>query len=327
MFPAASFVARAQPYPGRPVRIVVSFAAGGPDDIIARLIGRWLSERFGQQFIVENRPGAGGNIGAEMVVRAAPDGYTLLLVQTTNAINAMLYDRLNFDFIRDIVPVAAIVRLPLVMVVNPSVPTKTVSEFIGYAKANPGKLNMASPGIGTPGHVAGELFKKMAGVEMLHVPYKGAAPALTDLLSGEAQVFFGYASGPIEHIRAGTLRALAVTTTTRTDVLPEVPSMGDFVPGYEASGWQGIGAPKSTPTEVIERLNKEINAALAEPQMRAQIAGLGGAPLPMTPAEFSRLIADDAQKWGMVIRAAHIKAECTGPTFDKRPQRIAAQGH
>jgi tripartite-type tricarboxylate transporter receptor subunit TctC len=301
--------ARADTYPSRRVRIVVSFAAGGPDDIIARLIGRSLSERLSQQFIVENRPGAGGNIGAELVVRAAPDGYTLLLIQTTNAINETLYDTLNFDFIRDIVPVAGIVRLPLVMVVNPSFPAKTVPEFIRYAKANPGKLNMASAGIGTTGHVAGELFKKMAGIEMLHVPYKGAAPAITDLLGGQAQVFFGYTSGPVEHIRAGTLRALAVTTATRTEVLPEVPTAGEFVPGYEASGWQGIGAPRNTPTEVIERLNKEINAMLADPQTRARIADLGVTPLPMTPAAFGRLIADDAQKWGKVIRAAHIKAD------------------
>jgi tripartite-type tricarboxylate transporter receptor subunit TctC len=302
--------ARTDTYPSRRrVRIVVSFAAGGPDDIIAGLIGRSLSQRLSQQFIVENRPGAGGNIGAELVVRAAPDGYTLLLIQTTNAINETLYDTLNFDFIRDIVPVAGIVRLPLVVVVNPSFPAKTVPEFIRYAKANPGKLNMASAGIGTTGHVAAELFKKMAGIEMLHVPYKGAAPAITDLLGGRAQVFFGYTSGPIEHIRAGTLRALAATTATRTEVLAEVPTAGEFVPGYEASGWQGIGAPRNTPTEVIERLNKEINAALADPQTKVRIADLGVTPLPMTPAAFSRLIADDAQKWGKVIRAADIEAE------------------
>jgi tripartite-type tricarboxylate transporter receptor subunit TctC len=301
--------AGADTYPSRRVRIVVSFAAGGPDDSIARLMGRSLSERLSQQFIVENRPGAAGNIGAELVVRAAPDGYTLLLIQTTNAINKTLYDALNFDFVRDIIPVAGIVRLPLVMVVNPSFPAKTLAEFIRYAKANPGKLNMASGGTGTTGHVAGELFKNMAGIEMLHVPYKGAAPAITGLLGGQAQVFFGYISGPIGHIRAGTLRALAVTTATRTEALPEVPAAGEFVPGYEASGWQGIGTPRNTPTEVVERLNKEINAALADPQTKARIADLGVSPLPMTPAEFSRLIADDVQKWGKVIQAAHIKAE------------------
>jgi tripartite-type tricarboxylate transporter receptor subunit TctC len=307
--PVLPRVAVAQSYPSRPVHLIVGYSPGGPDDIIARLIGRRLSERLGQQFIVENRPGASGNIAAELTVKAPPDGYTLLLIQTTNAINVTLYNAINFDFTRDIIPVAGIVRLPLVMVVNPLFPAKTVSEFIGYAKANPGKLNMASAGIGTPSHVAGELFKKSAGIEMLHVPYKGAAPALTDLLGGQAQVFFGYASGPIEHIRAGTLRALAVTTATRTEVLPEVPTVGEFVPGYEASGWQGIGAPRSMPTEIIEKLNKEINAALADPQMKARIADLGVAPLPMTPAEFSRLIADDAQKWGKVIQAANIKPE------------------
>ena len=235
-------------YPARPVRLVVGFSPGGPDDILARLMGQWLSARLGQPFVIENRPGASGNIATEVVVKAPPDGYTILLIQTVNAINATLYPNLSFNFARDIAPVASIVRLPLVMVVNPSVPAKTVPEFIAYAKANPGKINMASPGIGTPGHVAGELFKKMAGIEMLHVPYKGAAPALVDLLGAQAQVFFGYLSGPIEHIRAGALRALAVTTATRSDALPELLTIGDFVPGYEASGWQGIGAPQKHST-------------------------------------------------------------------------------
>jgi tripartite-type tricarboxylate transporter receptor subunit TctC len=307
--PAFPQIASALVYPARPVRLVVGFSAGGPDDIIARLMGRWLSEHFGQPFIIENRPGAGGNIGTEATVRASPDGYTLLLIQTVNAINATLYPNLNFNFIRDIAPVASITRAPLVMVVNPSLPAKTVPEFIAYAKANPGKINMASPGIGTPGHVAGELFKKMAGIEMLHVPYKGAAPAINDLLSGQAQVFFGYTSGPIEHIRGGALRALAVTSAVRLEALPEVPTVGDFVPGYEASGWQGIGAPQNTPAEVIDKLNREINAALADPNMKARLADLGGIPMPMVPADFGKLIADEADKWGKVIRAANIKAE------------------
>jgi tripartite-type tricarboxylate transporter receptor subunit TctC len=296
-------------YPARPVHIVVSFAAGGPDDIMARLMGQWLSEHFGQPFIIENRPGAAGIIGTEVVVRAPPDGYMLLLIQTVNAINTTLYPSLSFNFTRDIAPVASIVRLPLIMVVNPSVPAKTVPEFISYAKANPGKINMASPGIGTPGHVAGELFKKMAGIDMLHVPYKGAAPAITDLLGGQAQVFFGYMSGPIEHIRAGALRALAVTTATRSEALPEVPTVGDFLPGYEASGWQGIGAPRNMPTEIIEKLNKEINAALIDPRMKTRINDLGGAVFAGSPADFGKIIAADTEKWAQVIKSANIKPE------------------
>jgi tripartite-type tricarboxylate transporter receptor subunit TctC len=307
--PAVSRIAWAQTYPTRPVHIVVGFAAGGPDDIVARLMGRWLSEGLGQPLVIENRPGAGGNIAAEAVVRAPPDGHTLLLTQTVNAINATLYEKLNFNFIRDIAPIAGIIRLPLVMVVNRSFPAKTVPEFIAYAKANPGKMNMASPGIGTPGHVAGELFKRMTGIEMLHVPYKGAAPALTDLLGGQVQVFFGYTSGAIEHIRAGALRALAVTTANRLDALPEIPTVGEFLPDYEASGWEGIGAPKNTPAEIIDKLNTEINAGLADPKIKARLADLGGTVLPGSPADFGKLIADETEKWGNVIRAANIKPE------------------
>ena len=260
-------LAMALDYPSQPVRLIVRFAAGGPDDIVARLMGRWLSERLGKQFFIENRPGAGGNIATEVVVRAPADGYTLLLLNSVNAINATLYENLNFNFIRDIAPVASIDRLPLVMVVNPSFPAKTVPEFIAYAKANPGKINMASAGIGSTGHVAGELFKKMTDIDMVHVPYnRGAAPALTDLLGGQVQVFFGFESGSIEYIRAGKLRALAVTTATRSEALPEVPAVGEFVPGYEASGWQGVGAPKNTPADVINKLNNEINAHSSIPR-------------------------------------------------------------
>ena len=248
--------------------MIVGFAAGGAADILARLMGQWLSERLGQPFVIENRPGAGGNIGTEAVVRAPPDGYTLLLVSASNAINATLYDKLNFNFIRDIAPVAGIIRVPIVMVVNPSVPAKTVPEFIAYAKANPGKLNMASAGIGAPAHVAGELFKMMAGVDMVHVPYRGAAPALTDLLGGQVQVMFAPLSSSIEYIKAGKLRALAVTTATRSEALPDIPTVGEFVPGYEASTWSGVGAPKDTPAEIVEKLNKEINAASPIPRSR-----------------------------------------------------------
>ena len=264
--PAVSRIAWAQAYPTRPVRIIVGFAAGGAADIIARLIGQWLSERLGQPFVIENRPGAGSNIATEAVVRAPPDGYTLLLVGTANAINATLYDKLNFNFIRDIAPVAGIIRVPNVMVVNPSVPAKTVPEFIAYAKANPGKINMASGGIGTAAHVSGELFKMMAGVDMVHVPYRGAAPALTDLLGGQVQVMFASMPSSIEHIRAGKLRALAVTTATRSEALPDIPTVGEFVPGYEASAWYGVGAPKDTPAEIVDKLNKEINAASPIPR-------------------------------------------------------------
>jgi tripartite-type tricarboxylate transporter receptor subunit TctC len=307
--PATSRVARAQAYPTRPVRIVAATAPGGLPDILARLIGPWLSGRLGQQFVVENRPGGGSNIGTEAVVRAPPDGYTLLLVSTTNAINATLYDKLNFNFIRDIAPVAGITRMPTVMVVNPSVPAKTIPEFIAYAKANPGKINLGSPGVGTPGHVSGELFKMMAGVDLVHVPYRGGGPVMTDLLGGQVQVLFGSTSLTIEQIRAGKLRPLAVTTTTRWEGLPDIPTVDDFVSGYEASAWAGFGAPKNTPTEIVEKLNSEINAGLADPKIKARLADLGGTPLPGSPADFAKLIADDTEKWAKVIRAANIKAE------------------
>jgi tripartite-type tricarboxylate transporter receptor subunit TctC len=307
--PAVSRIARAQAYPTRPGRIIVGFAAGSAADINARLIGQWLSERLRQQFIIENRPGAGGNIGTEAVVRAPPDGHTLLAVATPSAINATLYDKLNFNFMRDIAPVAAISREANVILVNPSVPAKTVPEFIAYAKANAGKINYASPGNGTAGHVSGELFKMMAGVNMVHVPYRGGAPALIDLLGGQVQVFLGGISGSIEYIRAGRLRALAVTTATRSEALPDIPTLGDFLRGYESSAWNGIGAPKDSPAEVIEKLNKEINAALADPKFKARLADLGGTPLSGSPADFSKLISDETEKWGKVVKFAGIKAE------------------
>jgi tripartite-type tricarboxylate transporter receptor subunit TctC len=307
--PAVSRVARAQAYPTRPVRIIVPYAPGGAPDIIARLLGPWLSERLGQQFIVENRPGGGSNIGTEVVVRAPPDGYTLLLISTTNVINATLYDKLNFDFINDIVPVAGITRFPVVMVVNPSVPAKTIPELIAYAKANPGKINLGSPGIGTPGHVAGELFKMMAGVDMVHVPYRGGAAVMTDLLGGQVQVLFGSTSLTIEQIRAGKLRALAVTTDTPWEGLPDIPTVGDFVPGYEASTVFGFGVPKNTPAAIIDKLNKETNVSLVDTKLKAQFVDLGGTALIGSPAEFAKLIADDTEKWGKVIRAAKIKPD------------------
>jgi tripartite-type tricarboxylate transporter receptor subunit TctC len=307
--PAVSRVARAQAYPTRPVRIIVGFPAGGSGDILTRLMGQWLSDRLGQQFIIENRPGAGSNIAAEAVVKAAPDGYTLYLSSSPNAISATLYDNLNFNFIRDIAPVASISISPLVMEVNPSVPAKTVPEFVAYAKANSGKLNMASNGNGTTSHLAGELFKMMTGVNMLHVPYRGAAPALTDLIGGQVQVMFDIMASSIEHIRAGKLRALAVTTATRSEALPDVPTVGDFLLGYEANLWSGFGAPKNTPAEIVVKLNKEINAGLADPRMKARLADLGATVLALSSADFGKLIADDTEKWGKVIRAANIKPE------------------
>ena len=307
--PAVSRFAWAQAYPARPVHWIVGFPAGGPNDIVARSMGQWLSDRIGQPLIVENRPGAGSNIGTEVVVRALPDGYTLLMVAPPNAINATLYNNLNFNFIHDIAPVAGIIRTPLVMEVNPSFPPKTVPEFIAYAKANPGKINMASAGNGTSAHVAGELFKMMAGIDMVHVPYKGSASALTDLLGGQVQVYFDQISSSIEHIRAGKLRALAVTTTTRSAALPDIPIVGDFVPGYEASAWGGIGAPRNTPVEIIDKLNKEINAALADPTMKSRLAELGGTVLPGSPADFGKLIADETEKWAKVVKFAGIKPE------------------
>jgi tripartite-type tricarboxylate transporter receptor subunit TctC len=307
--PAVSRFAWAQAYPSRPVRIVAPTAPGGAPDILARLIGPWLSGRLGQQFVVENRPGGGSNIGTEAVVRAPPDGYTLLLVSTTNAINATLYEKLNYNFIRDIMPVAGIIRFPLVMVVNPSVPAKTVPEFTAYAKAKPGKINLGSPGIGTPPHVAGELFKMMAGVDLVHVPYRGGGPVMTDLLGGQVQVLFGSTSLTIEQIRAGKLRPLAVTTATRWEGLPDIPTVNDFVSGYEASAVFGLGAPKNTPAEIIDTLNKEINAALADPKMKARLADLGGTVLAGSPADFGKLIAEETEKWGKVVKFSGAKPE------------------
>jgi tripartite-type tricarboxylate transporter receptor subunit TctC len=307
--PAVSRFARAQGYPSRPVRFIVTFAAGGSPDIIARLIGQWLSERLGQPIIVENRPGAAGNIGTEIGVRAPPDGYTLLMALSVNAINATLYENLNFNFIRDSAPVASIASTPLIMEVNPSVPAKTVPEFIAYAKAHPGEISFASAGTGTGSHIAGELFKMMAGVDMVHVPYRSGGPAVTNLLAGQVQVLFNPPLASIAHIRAGRLRALAVTTATRSDALPDVPTVGEFVPGYEASTWYGVGVPKKTPAEIVDKLNKEINAALADPGMKARIVDLGGDALVLSPADFGRLIADETEKWGKVIRAVNIRPE------------------
>jgi tripartite-type tricarboxylate transporter receptor subunit TctC len=305
--PAVSHVAWAQAYPTRPVRLIATNAAGGASDTFARLIGQWLSERLGQQFVIDNRPGGGSNIGTEAVVRAPADGYTLLLVAPANAINATLYDRLNFNFIRDIAPIASISRESSTLVVNPSVPAKTIPEFIAYAKANPGKLNMASPGIGTGAHLAGELFKMMAGIDIVHVPYRGGGPALTDLLGGQVQVTFANIQTSIQHIRSGKLRALAVTTAARSAALPDIPTIGEFVPGYEASSVYGVGAPRNTPAEIVERLNREINAGLADAKMRARLAELGGVVLPGSPGEFGKLIADETEKWGKVVKFAGIK--------------------
>ena len=307
--PAAARVARAQVYPTRPVRIVVPFAPGGSTDIIARLIGQWLSERLGQPFVIENRPGAGSNIGTEVVVKAPPDGYTLLLVGASSAINATLYEKLNFNFLRDITSVAGIISIPFIMAVNPSVPAKTVSEFIAYAKVNPSKVNMGSGGNGTAGHLSGELFKMMAGVNMIHVPYRGEALALTDLLGGQVQVMFGTMPASIEYIRAGKLRPLAVTTASRLEALPDIPTVGEFVAGYEASGWQGLGAPKNTPADIVDKLNKEVNTGLVDPKFKARLADLGGIVLAGSPVDFGKFIADETEKWGKVIRAANIKAE------------------
>jgi tripartite-type tricarboxylate transporter receptor subunit TctC len=301
--------ASADNYPARPVRIVAGFAAGGGVDITARLIGQWLADRLGQSFVIENRAGAGGNIGTEAVVNAAPDGYTLLLATVPNAVNASLYEKLNFNFIRDIAPIAGIIRVPMVILLNPSVPVKTVPEFIGYAKANPGKINMASAGNGSAPHMAGELFKMMAGVNLIHIPYRGQGPALMDLLGGDVQVLFATAPGTTDYIKTGKLRALAVTSAARAEVLPELPTVADFVPGYEASQWYGLSAPRNTSTEIVGRLNREINAAIADPAMKARLAALGGEPLPGSSAEFGRLIADETEKWGKVVRAAGIKPE------------------
>jgi len=307
--PVVPRIAMAQAFPTRPVRIVVPFAAGGATDIIARLIGQWLSERLGQQFVIENRPGAGSNIGTEMVVNAPPDGYTLLQVGASSAINATLYEKLSFNFLRDIAPVSGIISIPFIMAVNPSFPAKTVSEFIAYARANPGKVNMASGGNGTAGHLSGELFKMMAGINMVHVPYRGEAPALTDMLGGQVQAMFGTMPASIEYVRAGKLRPLAVTSARRSELLPDLPTVGDFVPGYETSAWQGIGAPKNTPAEIINKFNKEINAGLADPKIKTRVADMGGTVLAGSPADFDKLIADETEKWGQVVKFSGAKPD------------------
>ena len=307
--PALPRIAKAQAYPSRPVRIIVGFGAGGTPDINARLIAQWLSERLGQQFIIENRPGAGGNIAAEAAMRAPADGHTLLWVNAANAVSATLYDKLNFNLIRDIAPVAGVTHGPQVMEVIPSFPAKTVPEFIAYAKANPGKINMASSGTGNLSHVSGELFKMMTGVELLHVPYRGAGPALNDLLSGQMHVMFDAMPSSVGHIRAGRLHPLAVTTAMRWEGLPDIPTVGDFVAGYETSVWSGIGAPRNTPTEIVDRLNKEINAGLADSKIKARLLDLGGMVLAGSPADFGKLIADETEKWGKVIKFAGIKPE------------------
>ena len=309
VLPAVSRIAWAQAYPSRPVRIIAPTGPAGAPDILARLIAPWLSERLGQQFVVENRPGSGNNIGTEVVVRAPPDGYTLLIVSSSNTINATLYDKLNFVFLRDIAPVAGLISLPFVMVVNPSVPAKTVAELAAYAKANPGKISFGSPGIGTPGHVAGELFKIIAGIEMIHVSYRGGGAVMTDLLGGQVQVFFGSTSLTVEQVRAGKLRALAVTSARRWEGLPDVPTVGDFVPGYEATSLFGVGAPKATPVGIIDVLNREINAALEDPKLKTRLLELGGTLVPGSPADFGKLIADETERWAKVIRSANIKAD------------------
>jgi tripartite-type tricarboxylate transporter receptor subunit TctC len=307
--PAFSVIARAQSYPARPVRWVVPYAPGSGADIVVRLLGEWLKDRLGQPFILDNRPGGAGNVGTEAVVRALPDGHTLLLVTPNNATNATLYNNLNFNFMRDIAPVASIVLVPNVMLVHPSVPAETVGEFIAYAKANPNKVNMASGGNGTPAHVCGELFKMMAGVDMVHVPYRGAAPALTDLLAGQVQITFSPLPASIGYIRAGTLRALAITSATRAGALPDTPTVADFVPGFEASSWLGIGAPMSTPVEIVDTLNSGIKAGLADPKIKGRLADLGGTPFPGSPAEFGRFIAEETEKWAKVIKFAGIRPE------------------
>jgi tripartite-type tricarboxylate transporter receptor subunit TctC len=307
--PMLSGAAGAQAYPTRLMRLIVPFAPGGSPDILARLLGPFLAERLGQPLVIENRPGAGAIVGTEVVVNAAPDGYTLILANTSNAINATLYDKLNFNFIRDIAPVGGVARNPLVMEVHPSVPAKTVTEFIAYARDNPGKLNMASPGNGSSVHLAGELFKAMTGVNMVHVPYRGGGPALTDLLGGQVQVMFDSTSSSIEYIRSGKLRPLAVTTSTRSQALPGVPTMGEYVPGYEASSWFGIGAPRNTPAGVVEELNRAINAALADPRIKARLADMGSMALSGSPADFRKLIADETEKWAKVVKFAGAKPD------------------
>jgi tripartite-type tricarboxylate transporter receptor subunit TctC len=307
--PAVSRFALAETYPSRPVRWIVGFTPAGGNDIVARLMGQWLSERLGQPFVIENRPGAGTNIAAEAVVNASPDGYTLFLANLSNAINATLYEKLNFNFMRDIAPVAGISRAPLVMVVHPSISAKTIPEFIAYAKANPGRVNMGSAGIGSAGHLAGELFKMMAGVNLVHVPYRGNAPALTDLIAGQVEVLFPSAASSIEYVRTGKLRGLAVTGATRSDALPDLPTVAEFMPGYEASSFYGIGAPRNTPAEIVDKLNREVNAGLADPKMKVRLAELGGVAIAGSPTDFGKLIASETDKWARVIKFAGIKPE------------------
>jgi tripartite-type tricarboxylate transporter receptor subunit TctC len=307
--PAVSRVAHAQAYPNRPVRLIIGYTPGGSADITARLMSQWLSERLGQQFVVESRPGGGTNIATEAVVRAAPDGYTLLLVAPANAVNATLYEKLNFEFLRDIAPVASLIRFGNVMVVNPKVPAKTVPEFIAYAKANPGKINMASSGAGSTIHMSGELFKMMAGVDMVHVPYRGGAPALTDMIAGQVQVMFDNIPTSLQHVRTGALRGLAVTTTEPSELLPDLPVVADFLPNFEASAWYGIGAPKDTPVEIVRTLNREVNAILADPKVKTRFGELGATLIPGTPGEFYKLLANETDKWGKVVKFAGIKPE------------------
>jgi tripartite-type tricarboxylate transporter receptor subunit TctC len=309
VLPVASRMASAQSYPSRPVRLIVGFAPGGTTDITARLIGQWLSERLGQQFVIENRTGAATNIATEAVVRAPADGYTLLIVTASNAINATLYDKLNFNFIRDIAPVAGIIRYPLVMQVNPAFPAKTVPEFINHVKSNPGKVSYGSGGIGTSIHVASELFKMMAGVDMIHVPYRGGAPAMTDLMAGQVQVVFNPVPESMEVIKAGKLRPLAVTSATRSEALPDIPTVGDFVPGFEAIAIQGIGAPRNTSAEIVDQLNKEINAGLADPRLKARFTDLGASVFPVSPTDFGKFMAEETEKWGKVISFSGAKSE------------------
>jgi tripartite-type tricarboxylate transporter receptor subunit TctC len=307
--PSASHIAWAQTYPSRPVRLILSTTPGGSADVVARIMGQWLSERLGQPFVIENRPGAGSNIGTEAVVRASADGYTLLLVATGNASNATLYDKLNFNFIHDIAPVATLIRAPFVLLVNASFPAKTIPEFIAYAKANPRKINFASSGTGYAAHLSGELFKMMTGVNMVHVPYRGQAPAMTDLLGGQVQVMFDSVVSSLSHIRTGKLRPLAVTTSTRSEALPDIPAMADFLPGYEASLWFGVGAPRNTPSEIVDKLNKEINAGLSNVRIKSQLADVGGITLAGSPADFGKIISDETEKWAKVVKFAGLKVE------------------
>jgi tripartite-type tricarboxylate transporter receptor subunit TctC len=307
--PALPPIARAQAYPAKPVRFIIGYTSGGSADITARLMGQWLSDRLGQPFIVESRPGAGTNIATEAVVRSPPDGYTIFLVAPANAINATLYDKLNYNFLRDIAPVAGIIRFPNVMEVNPLVPAKTVPEFIAYAKANPGKINMASSGNGSTIHMSGELFKMMTGINMVHIPYRGGAPALTDMLGGQVQVMFDNVPTSLEHIRSGALRPLAVTTATRLELLPDVPTVAEFVPGYESSAWYGIGVPRNTPPEIIDLLNRVVNAGLADPNLKTRFTDLSAVVLPGSPADFGKLLVDETEKWGKVVKFAGVKAD------------------